>query len=138
VVIASVLMHLLRPRTQVAKHDGTAPVEVQIRELRSQLAALDVDATMHQRAADDLAAVQHDTESLRRNQAQLLLAPDPLAHLQEARDRAARILLIDGNRLSASPGNEPRVRAAYRRAVELFPETAAAHEAIERLKAAGV
>ena len=136
VAIAGVLMHLLRPRTQVANFERPAP-EMEIRQLRAELAALDAEATLHERAANDLAAAQRRTEPLRHSQAQLLLAPDPLAHLQEARDRAARILVIDGDRLRGAPGNEPRVQAAYRRAVELFPETAAAHEAFERLKAAG-
>lgn len=136
-VIAGVLMHVLRPRTQVLSQDRSTPAAFDVRKVRAELAALDAEATLHQRAADDLAAALRRTEPLRRSQAQLLLAPDPLAHLQEARDRAARILVIDGDRLRGAPGNEPRVQAAYRRAVELFPETAAAHEAFERLKAGG-
>jgi hypothetical protein len=92
--------------------------------IREQLAALQIEAQLHEQTADALIAV-------------LRAAPPPLApgpsEAQLARDRAALILVYDADRSIRANRPEDAV-AGYRRAIELFPNTPAADVARERLK----
>ena len=135
--IATITMHWTHPRTRVAGPASAKPTVLDVAQCRAELARLDALAALHRRAADAIEAIQREQSSGQQVAQHLLHARDPLAHLAEARDRAARIMLLDADRLQATPGEQPRVQAIYRRAVQLFPDTAAAHEAAERLRGAG-
>lgn len=116
--------------------DGHAPA-FDIDRCRKELAALQAEAAIHQQAADAIAAIRRQTDAFERSRDRMLLAPDPFDRIEHARDCAARILLLSGDRLTASSGHHQQATEEYRRAAALFPDTPAAEEAIQRLKAAG-
>lgn len=134
--IAAAVLHSLQSHPRVVRPPSHEAV-FDIAQCRLEIAALDAEASTHQKAADEIAAVQRKCETLQRARANALLAPDPLAHIEAARDRAARILLIDAGRLAAANGRRAEAIEDYRKAIQLFPETPAAKEASERLKAEG-
>jgi hypothetical protein len=134
--IAAAVLHSLQSHPRVVR-PPSHEAAFDIAQCRREIAALDAEASTHEKTAHEIAALQRKCESLQRARAEVLLAPDPLAHIEEARDRAARILLIDAGRLTAANGRRAEAIEDYRKAVELFPGTPAAKEASERLKADG-
>lgn len=135
--IAMVIMHGAHQRSRLAGTHSPVATVLDVNKCRAELARLDALAKVYRRGAEQIEAVRHEEAALEETERQLLLARDPLAHLAEARDRAARIMLLDADRLQGMPGEQPRAQAIYRRAVQLFPDTVAAREAADRLKGAG-
>jgi tetratricopeptide (TPR) repeat protein len=135
--IAAAVLHSSQSHPRVV-HPPSHEAAFDIAQCRREIAALDAEASTHQKAAEEIAAVQRKCENLENARAKALLAPDPLAHIEEARDRAARILLIDAVRLTAGNGRRAEAIEDYRKAIQLFPGTPAAREAAQRLKADGV
>jgi hypothetical protein len=137
IAITMIAMRGAHPRQRITAPSFPAGVAIDVAKSRAELARLDALATVYRRGAEQIEAVQADQATRQGVERQFLLARDPLAHLAEARDRAARIMLLDADRLKQTPGEQPRAQAIYRRAVELFPDTAAAREAADRLKGTG-
>jgi hypothetical protein len=95
----------------------------------AQVAALDLEAQLHERVADRLLA----TERLRRRMAAHPPAHDPtLTELQQQRDCAALLLVYEADRYRQRRQSEEAI-AGYRRAIELFPQTHWADVARQRL-----
>lgn len=138
VAAAMITAYRTRPKAHLtALPTPATTTAIDVAEYRIELARLDALAAAHQRAARQILQAEDGAARRRRLAPALLPGRDPLAPVAEAQDRAARILLLDGDRLEATPGEQPRAQAVYRRAVQLFPDTPAAREAADRLKAAG-
>lgn len=121
------LAMVLRVPSQVSK---TAPVSVT--ELKAELAELDAAAQLHERAAQ---ALEKQRALARRCDAALVAVslPDAIGRVDEARDRAALMLLREAEREAAHSKNISLARESYRRAARLFPETPAGRVAAEKL-----
>ncbi|HEY2584194.1 MAG TPA: hypothetical protein VGI81_00355 [Tepidisphaeraceae bacterium] len=137
IALTTIALHWAHPRPRIAGPAHPTTVAIDVASSRAALARLDALAKVYRRGAEQVEAMQREQETRQETGRQLRLARDPLAHLAEARDRAARIMLLDADRLQGTPGEQPRAQALYRRAVQLFPDTAAAREAADRLKGAG-
>jgi hypothetical protein len=132
--IAATILYSIRPHPAVVRETRPTHLGSESGQWRAQLATLEATAALHQKKADDLIAAERGAYALRKVEIQAMLAPDPLSYLDQARDRAARIMLMAGDRLAGRPGGKAGAEETYRRAVQLFPDTPAAHEALERLK----
>jgi tetratricopeptide (TPR) repeat protein len=138
IAITAAAARSFRSHPRLVRQSPSEAPAFNVAQCRRELATMDAEAAMHQRAANEIAALQRRSDALRHARAAALLAPDPLARLEEARDRAARILLIDAARLSAATGRNAAAIEDYRKAVQLFPGTPAAREAAQQLKADGI
>ena len=136
VAAAMITVYRTRSKAHLAALPAPGTANIDVAQCRIELARLDAQAAAHQRAARRIMQAEAST-AVGRLTPRLLPGSDPLAPLAAAQDRAARILLLDGDRLEATPGEQPRAQAVYRRAVQLCPDTPAAREAADRLKAAG-
>jgi hypothetical protein len=134
----AVVLRLSPPRQQLTNALPGRPSEIRDADWRAEFAQLDRTAEFHEKVARNLERIENRDRHLRELQRQLATAPDPLASIEQARDRAALIMLRDGDRSLAKPNQQARAFENYRRAVQLFPDTPAAREAVQRLKAAGV
>lgn len=134
-VVAMAAAYSLRARPPVAIKTHPTEPAFNVAAFRHELAALDAEATLHQRIADKLAASQREADALRQARFRAVLSESLPSPFQEARDRAARILLMDADRLVATGTARAHALDGYRRAIELFPDTPAAQEAQRRLKA---
>ena len=107
---------------------------VQVEVFRREVVDLDAEAALHHARAGLL---QRDelVGNLRR------LEPPQSDEIREqidrARDRAARILVLHANQMISKPTQHAAAEQAYRRAIELFPDTPAAREAVARLRSKG-
>lgn len=135
--IAAVVSHSLRPRHIVAHDDKTKDLPAEVASWRAELAELDASAKTHEETAARLAVLQRQAEASDQVQAELLRPPDPLSYLEQARDRAARIMLMDAERVRTTPDGTKRAQQIYRRAEQLFPETEAVHDASRQSKQLG-
>lgn len=137
-VVASVItLHVTHRPPRVAGPHPPSAVPLDVLAWRAELARLDGLAALHRRTANEIEEIRRGQAAREQTERRLLSARDPLGHLAEARDRAARILLLEARRLESMPNDRSAAQADYRRAMELFPETAAAHEAADRLRATG-
>jgi hypothetical protein len=135
--IAATVLYLTQPRPALVRKQMPTHLASDLDPSRAQLAALDAAAIQHQKIAEDLMAAEQQAEALRNLELQSILAPDPLSYLDQARDRAARIMLMEADRAAAEPDGTGLAREIYRRASQLFPEAAAAREASARLSSLG-
>lgn len=136
--IAATIIYSTRSRPIVVRETGPKHWAPDSGQWRAQLAALDATAAMHQKTAEDLMAAEQKNDALQKLEMKVILAAEPLTYLDRARDRAARIILMDGDRNAEQSGGNTRAKEAYRRAAQLFPETSAAREALKRLKSTGI
>lgn len=134
VAIAAIVLHSAPPQPMTASERIPARKTSQVDTWRAELAGLEATAELHQRTAEDLMAVERRAEVSRQIETELLPAQDPLSYLQEARDRAARVMLMDAKRLRTLPGGEAQAAEIDRRAEQLFPDTDAVRETMARLK----
>jgi hypothetical protein len=109
----------------------------EIAQLRRELAALETQAMLHQQTADALQQTQ-ELAHARRDQADFEAQPDALYRVNEARDRAAMLLLREAERAALNNNNEPAARESYQRAARLFPETPAGRIAAARIGPLGI
>lgn len=127
-VIASALM-MPSSRHRGAPLATNSPNETPSRDA---LAALEIDAAIHEQAALKLTEMRQRRSVQATASAASLPAP-ALAELRLQRDRAALILVYEADRATRDRQPE-RALAAYRRAIELFPTTYWAGVARQRLK----
>jgi len=126
-VAVLVILPRLRPAEQIAiKPTGS------VDQIRAEVAAYDAAAELHERAARALQAAEM-TAQRRSDHLILLLQPDARSRIEQARNRAALLLLREGERAADNPQNLPSARESYQRAARLFPETPAGRLAAERL-----
>jgi hypothetical protein len=139
VTLAAMILHSMRSRPAMVRENDAAPHTItQVEQWRAEISALEATASLHEKAAEDLLAVEKHDEASGERQFRAIQDPDPLSYLPSARERAARIMLMDADRHEATAEGIVRAEETYRRAARLFPETAAAREAAARLSAAGV
>jgi len=113
---------------QVAKVT-TRPVERTV----DVLATIDSQIDLHARTAAMLTSIEQSrARSARANQREAA-REDVLLINDRARDQAAMLLLQRADRLSNDPSDSGAAAEQYRRAIELFPDTAAAAVAQRRL-----
>jgi hypothetical protein len=96
---------------------------------RVELARLDDEARRHARAAELL--LEQERTSTSRSRA---VAVDPSWWLRRERAEAAQAMVRSADRLFSTNGDRAAAAAAYRRAIELFPDTPAASTASRRLE----
>jgi hypothetical protein len=137
VAITAAILHSARPGPSLVQDSGTAHAATNVKQLRAEIATLEATATLHEKTAENLVAVEQQSAAVRQRETPAMLAADPLSFLQGARDRAARIMLMDADRHEATREGNIRAGETYRRTARLFPETAAAREASARLRATG-
>lgn len=101
-------------------------------QIKAEIAAYDAAAERHERAAHALQMAQITAER-RSDHLILLLRPNVSARIDQARDRAALLLLREGERAADNPQNLPSARESFQRAARLFPETPAGRLAAEKL-----
>ena len=117
--------HSSPPTNFVMKNRPPAPT-------RQDLARLDLIAELHEQTADRL---QRATSSTQVQPVPVIVADHDivLKQVREQRDRAALILIYDADQ-AAREKQTTRALAAYRRTIELFPQTHWAAVARQRLK----
>jgi hypothetical protein len=104
-------------------------------EIRVELASLDSAARIHQKTAQAL----RRKEAAAKTQAMLLfrhehpLPEDLLQRLDDARERAALMLVREAQRAEARGANDASVDSNYEQAGRLFPDTAAGRGALRRV-----
>ncbi len=126
-VFAGVTASLSRPpagQQPIAVAQPTAPSITP-----QQLAALDVDARLHELVAQKLTEMQ-DRRTAKPPAASALPSS---ADLQLQRDRAALLIVYEADQ-NAQSKRTTLAAAGYRRAIELFPQTHWADVARQRLK----
>ena len=117
------------PRSPVANEND-------LRNARAELAQLDKEAKRYEKRADQLKQIESALPRLSAAD-YAMLQSDPLQPLHEARQRAALILVRDGDRLRADPQERQQAAELYRRACSLFPDTPAGQQAQSRLNLHG-
>lgn len=114
-------------------------VSSEIKQVKVELAELDLQASLHEQTAKAL--VQFRRADRRRIHADseraLLMTQDPQARLDEQRELAAYIIVERGDRLLRQSNDGSAAAAVYRRAIELFPDSAQASIARQRLEHIG-
>jgi hypothetical protein len=111
---------------------GMLPID----QLRAEVVQLASDAAVHERVADALLSARE--QSLRQQkwrQALAATSEDPGRVLEEARNRAAEILVRDADRM---PADSQGALREYRHVAQLFPNTPAGRQALLKLKSEGV
>ena len=128
-IAGALLWRPIAPRAPVANQND-------LRDAHAEMAQLDKEAEQCQNRADQLKRME---ASLPRVSAAdyAMLQSDPLQPLYEARQRAALILVRDGDRLRADPQHRQQAVELYRRACSLFPDTPAGQQAQSRLNSQG-
>jgi hypothetical protein len=124
----------LRLPVQVSSEHLTA---IQVDKLRREVIDLDADAAQHREKAELL---RREERLMARKYFALPKPPqadDIGDEIDRARDRAARILVLQANHLISIPSQHAGAEQAYRRAIALFPDTPAAREAAARLQSKG-
>jgi hypothetical protein len=131
--VACIAVLITLPRWQ-KQQDGQIALKptVSVEQLQAELAACDAAAELHQRAAHalELARIAAQRRSERLIQS---LQASASNRIDEARDRAALLLLREGERAADNPQAPSSARESYQRAARLFPETPAGRLAAERL-----
>jgi len=110
-----------RPTTIAIDHRPAPPT-------RADLVRLHLQAEMHEQTAAQLLSSAPQAAS-----PPLIDDDAVLAHVRQQRDRAALVLIYEGDQ-AARRKQTNRAVAAYRRTIELFPKTYAAAVARKRLK----
>lgn len=128
------VLHLPRPSTN---HVAVQPPAATRPEaLQAELARLGAEADLHTQVAARLAARREQRNRVARERARLATGSHP-STLASERERAALTLLDHGDRLRRELKQVDTAAAAYRRTIELFPEThwaVIAKQRIEQLK----
>jgi hypothetical protein len=134
-----------KPRPNIAI-DSRKPVNghptlvaSEVAHVKVELAELDAQASLHERTAKvflqlsraDRRKIHADSERA------LLMTQDPQARVDEQRELTAYIIIERGDRLLRQSNDESAAAAAYRRAIELFPDSAQASVARQRLEHIG-
>ena len=129
--IACVALLVILPRLRPAGQIAVTPTQ-SVDQIKAEVAAYDAAAELHERAARVLQAAEM-TAQRRSDHLILLLQPDASSRIEQARNRAALLLLREGERAADNAQNLPSARESYQRAARLFPETPAGRLAAERL-----
>ena len=110
----------------------TSAVAESVKEMEAEIVALDGAALRHESRAKSL---ERERSPARRRYTafDVLSHPDGLQRVDEARDRAALLLLREAEREAADSRNISVARESDRRAARLFPETPAGRVAAEKL-----
>lgn len=103
-----------------------------LKQLQDEAAAFDAAATLHERAAHALQLAQLASQR-RSDHLIVFLELGASERIDRARDRAALLLLREGERAAENSRNLSSARESYQRAARLFPETPAGRLAAERL-----
>lgn len=137
ILIATAVLQFASWRPTIASKNRPERTVAHTNSWRAELAELDATAELHQKTAEDLMAIEQRDNSEARIDAELQPVADPLSYLEEARDRAARVMLMDADRLRTQPGGDRGAEEIVRRAERLFPDTTAIREATSRPKRTG-
>ena len=129
---AVLALMLFSPPTPASRQSTPA----QLAQIRAELADLDSAATAHHRAAQALQRIEARAQQLI-DEEPYPATPTPLQRVDEARDRAALILVREAERAALQTGQESTANESYQRAARLFPETPAGRVAAGRLKPLG-
>lgn len=129
--IGCVALLVILPRLRPAEQIAIKRLE-SVDQIKAEVAAYDAAAELHERAARALQAAEM-TARHRSDHLILLLQPDASSRIDQARNRAALLLLREGERAADQPQNLSAARESYQRAARLFPETPAGRVAAERL-----
>lgn len=128
------------PKTIVAHHDEApmraAPPAVLLdaQTLKSELATCEADARLHELTAEAMLRLE------KQEKARHAVAPKPpdaldvLGQLAVERDIAAHVIVDRGDRMLKNPGGRAEAASAYRRVLDLFPDSREAAVARERLE----
>ena len=127
---------LLHPQVP-PRSEQPALSQADIARLRAEIADASSEAEAHEMTARLIERGRARFERLRQAQ-HVLEAPDALARTEDARARAALILVRSGDRMDAKPAARAQVIEVYRQAAQLFPDTPAGRVAAQRLKSFGV
>lgn len=114
-------------------------VSSEIKQVKVELAELDSQASLHERTANAFLAFRRaDRRKIHADSERALLMTQNLqARLDEQRELAAYTIIERGDRLLRQSNDESAAAAAYRRAIELFPDSAQASIARQRLEHMG-
>jgi len=109
---------------------------IPLEQLRAEVVQLASDAAVHERVAEALMQAREQTVRQRKWRRALgTTSEDPARVIQEARDRAAEILVRDADRM---PPDSLHALQEYRYVAQLFPNTPAGKQAMLKLKSEGV
>ena len=123
--IASIMLwSTQRPRTPVVYQLPSSPHDEP------------ADIRTHERLAMELIRLRRESRAAAVARA-ALLEPDAVQQINEARERAALVLLGDANRLARSPSQREDATDNYRQVIRLFPHTFAAVQAEQALQELG-
>ena len=101
-------------------------LEIQVKQLKAQ-----TDATLN--LIREVLDEERKQRRLNELQAQLARYPDPLEEIQKQVDKTAFILVYQANRMYRELDQQDSAIKAYKRVIELFPQSQWAEEARQRL-----
>jgi hypothetical protein len=94
------------------------------------------DIRTHERFAMELIRLRRESHAAAAARA-ALLEPDAVQQIDDAREKAALVLLGDANRLARSPSRRDEAPDNYRQVIRLFPHTYGAAQAEQELQEFG-
>jgi hypothetical protein len=128
VAIVAVILHSKDLKTM-----PTPLTQARVTEIRAELARLDSEVSLHQKTAEIL--VRRQARAVRGRAAEPLARQrDVTQRVDDARERAALMLVREARRTFAEGGRDAAADEDYERAARLFPETAAGREAARHVK----
>ena len=128
------------PKTTVARHTDAprhaapAPAAFDARTIQIELAQCQAEARLHELTVEAMLRIE------KQERARLAAAPKPrdaldvLGQLAVQRDIAAHVIVDGGDRMLKSPGGRAQAADAYRRVLDLFPDSREAAVARQRLE----
>lgn len=145
-VCASAVLYVGQNRRQIATKNQSQPTHslpshvsneaaipgFDAARVRREYASYQAEARIHLKAAQQWKSAEARREQNTRI-ARLLVEPEPMDELLEQRDRAAQTLVDYGDSMSKNPWGRSAANAAYRQVKTLFPDSAQAAVARERL-----
>jgi hypothetical protein len=134
VACAVLVVTLMRPHPPV---QNVGPTAAQVAQIKAEIAAMDSLVLVHQRTAEELRQIEARAAT-HADLAYLNLPTNGLLQVDEARDRAALLLVREGERAAKRPADGAAARESYLRAARLFPETPAGRVAAGRLGPLGI
>ncbi len=133
VAAAAVVLIALSVWTAVIRTDRAAPEQEEIASLEAQVEQLQARADATLKLIQEIVENERRQRLLDQLQAELTSIPDPVQEVQKQVEQTAFIIVYQADRMYRELNQTDSAIRAYRRAIELFPQTESAEMARQRL-----
>lgn len=130
---AAVVLVALSIWTAVLRTDRAAGEQEKIAALENEVRVLQARTDAALKLIREMVANEQRQRRLDQLQAELTSIPDPLEEVQKQVETTAFIMVYQADRMYREPNQRDSAIRAYRRTIELFPETESAEAARQRL-----